>query len=190
MIGIVAGDRMAADLVAALLRPDTERTASTGMAVSVDGHAADSLDYAEYRSRVLVSPHNVALFSGSIADNLDQVTTPELRERVIHAASCEDFTDAADAADATDATGEMGAQLSGGQRQRLALARALGADAPVLVLHDPTTAVDSVTEQAIASRIAGVRTGRTTVLVASSPELLGACDRVVDVRDGHEGAAS
>ena len=158
--------------------------------MSVDGHAADGLDYAEYRSRVLVSPHNVALFSGSIADNLDQVTTPELRERVIHAASCEDFTDAADAADATDATGEMGAQLSGGQRQRLALARALGADAPVLVLHDPTTAVDSVTEQAIASRIAGVRTGRTTVLVASSPELLGACDRVVDVRDGHEGSAS
>lgn len=158
--------------------------------MSVDGHAADGLDYAEYRSRVLVSPHNVALFSGSIADNLDQVTTPELRERVIHAASCEDFTDAADAADATDATGEMGAQLSGGQRQRLALVRALGADAPVLVLHDPTTAVDSVTEQAIASRIAGVRTGRTTVLVASSPELLGACDRVVDVRDGHEGAAS
>ncbi len=94
------------------------------------------------------------------------------------------------AADATDATGEMGAQLSGGQRQRLALARALGAGAPVLVLHDPTTEVDSVTEQAIASRIAGVRTGRTTVLVASSPALLGACDRVVDVRDGHEGAAS
>ena len=155
--------------------------------MSVDGHAADGLDYAEYRSRVLVSPHNVALFSGSIADNFDQVTTPELRERVIHAASCGDFTDAADA---TDATGEMGAQLSGGQRQRLALARALGADAPVLVLHDPTTAVDSVTEQAIASRIAGVRTGCTTVLVASSPALLGACDRVVDVRDGHEGAAS
>lgn len=93
------------------------------------------------------------------------------------------------AADATDATGEMGAQLSGGQRQRLALARALGADAPVLVLHDSSTAVDSVTEQAIASRIAGVRTGCTTVLVASSPALLGACDRVVDVRDGHEAPA-
>lgn len=181
MIGIVASDRMAADLVAALLRPDTERTASTGIAVSVDEHAADGLDYADYRSRVLVSPHNVALSSGTIADNLAEVATPELREQVIHAASCEDFADAAGAA---DSTGEMGARLSGGQRQRLALARALGTDAPVLVLHDPTTAVDSVTEQAIATRIAGVRAGCTTVLVASSSALLAAGDRGIDVREG------
>jgi ABC-type multidrug transport system fused ATPase/permease subunit len=51
----------------------------------------------------------------------------------------------------------------------------------VLVLHDPTTAVDSVTEQTIAGRLRGVRAGRSTLLIASSPALLDCCDRVVDL---------
>jgi ABC-type multidrug transport system fused ATPase/permease subunit len=78
----------------------------------------------------------------------------------------------------------MGGGLSGGQRQRIALARALAADAPVLVLHDPTTAVDSVTETLIAGRLRKARAGWSTVLLASSPVLLGVCDRVVDLRQG------
>ena len=76
----------------------------------------------------------------------------------------------------------MGNRFSGGQRQRLALARALACGAPVLVLHDPTTAVDSVTEAVIASRLPDVRRGRSTIVVASSPALLAMCDRVVDLR--------
>ena len=79
--------------------------------------------------------------------------------------------------------GEMGGRLSGGQRQRLALARALATDAPVLVLHDPTTAVDSVTETTIASRLRQIRQGRSTILIASSPTLMGVCDRIIDLRD-------
>ncbi|WP_329602980.1 ATP-binding cassette domain-containing protein [Actinomadura soli] len=51
--------------------------------------------------------------------------------------------------------------MSGGQRQRLSLARALAADSDILVLHDPTTAVDAVTEQLIARNIAALRRGRT-----------------------------
>ncbi|MFT4089077.1 MAG: ATP-binding cassette domain-containing protein, partial [Gordonia sp. (in: high G+C Gram-positive bacteria)] len=77
--------------------------------------------------------------------------------------------------------GEGGNRLSGGQRQRVALARALASDAPVLVLHDPTTAVDSVTEHEIAGQLRGVRAGRSTLLIASAPALLGCCDRVVDL---------
>ena len=60
---------------------------------------------------------------------------------------------------------ERGRTLSGGQRQRIALARALAAHAPVLVLHDPTTAVDAATEHRIATGVAALRAGRTTVLV-------------------------
>lgn len=71
------------------------------------------------------------------------------------------------------------AQLSGGQRQRVALARALAAEAPVLVLHDPTTAVDTVTEARIAEGIREMRRGRTTLLVTTSPALLARADRVV-----------
>ena len=76
-----------------------------------------------------------------------------------------------------------GTTLSGGQRQRLGLARALGADPPVLVLHDPTTAVDAVTEQRIAGpaarRTARRPVERTTLVLTSSPALLARADRVV-----------
>ncbi|MEV6981756.1 ABC transporter ATP-binding protein [Sphaerisporangium sp. NPDC051017] len=74
---------------------------------------------------------------------------------------------------------EHGRSLSGGQRQRVALARALAADRPVLVLHDPTTAVDAVTEARIAAGIRDLRRGRTTILVTTSPALLAVADRVV-----------
>jgi ABC-type Fe3+/spermidine/putrescine transport system ATPase subunit len=80
--------------------------------------------------------------------------------------------------------GRMPSQLSGGQRQRVALARALATDAPVLVLHEPTTAVDAATEHRIAAGIRAVRGHRTTVLVTTSPTLLAAADRVVLIDGG------
>jgi putative ABC transport system ATP-binding protein len=85
--------------------------------------------------------------------------------------------------------GEGGRTVSGGQRQRIALARALAADAPVLVLHDPTTAVDAATEHRIAAGLAALRAGRTTVLVTSSPALLARCHRVLVVDRGEVVAA-
>jgi len=72
-------------------------------------------------------------------------------------------------------------EFSGGQRQRIALARALASEAPVLVLHDPTTAVDSVTEARIARGIAEVRGAHATILLTSSPVLLDICDRVIEL---------
>lgn len=82
------------------------------------------------------------------------------------------------------AVSEQGRSLSGGQRQRVALARALATDAPVLVLHDPTTAVDTVTEARIAEGIATLRAGRTTLLVATRPALLDRADRVLLIDAG------
>ena len=88
----------------------------------------------------------------------------------------------------TTVVAERGASLSGGQRQRLALARALLARPPVLVLHDPTTAVDAVTEHAIAQGIRALRhgpgSGFATIVITSSPALLAATDRVVVLGDG------
>jgi putative ABC transport system ATP-binding protein len=77
-----------------------------------------------------------------------------------------------------------GRSLSGGQRQRIALARSLAADPPVLVLHDPTTALDAATEARVAEGLREVRAERTTVLVTTSPVLLAACDAVTLVQDG------
>ncbi len=80
--------------------------------------------------------------------------------------------------------GEEGRSLSGGQRQRVALARALATDAPILVLHEPTTAVDAATEHRIAVGLRSFRAGRSTVVVTASATLLAAADRVVLVHDG------
>ena len=84
---------------------------------------------------------------------------------------------------------ERGASLSGGQRQRLTLARALLRRPPVLVLHEPTTAVDAVTESAVAQGISELRHGPrprtfTTLIVTCSPALLAVTDRVVFLDDG------
>lgn len=82
---------------------------------------------------------------------------------------------------------EKGRSLSGGQRQRVALARAVHAQAPVLVLVEPTSAVDSHTEARIAQRLSDERRGRTTVVVSASPLVLEHCDEVVLVdTEGHE----
>ena len=79
---------------------------------------------------------------------------------------------------------EKGRSLSGGQRQRLALARAVAAQAPVLVLVEPTSAVDSHTEDMVAERLMAERRGRTTVVVTASPLLLGRCDELILLAPG------
>jgi ABC-type multidrug transport system fused ATPase/permease subunit len=175
LVGVRADDRIAARIVEALLNPH-----AAGAEVLLDGRDARELAPAHYRSRVTVAPHRATLFTGTIRDNLTAARGPELNDNALtaalRAAACEDF-----AADLTAPVGENGNRLSGGQRQRVALARALATDAPVLVLHDPTTAVDSATEQTIARRLPGARQDRSTLLIASSPALLGRCDRVVDL---------
>jgi ABC-type multidrug transport system fused ATPase/permease subunit len=78
---------------------------------------------------------------------------------------------------------ERGRSLSGGQRQRLALARSLITDPEVLVLDEPTSAVDSHTEARIAEGVRSLRAGRTTVVFTSSPLLLDRAERVVFLHD-------
>ncbi|MGO1665164.1 ABC transporter transmembrane domain-containing protein [Candidatus Corynebacterium faecigallinarum] len=178
LVGLRGDDRTAARLVDALLHPEI----ADDVQVAIDGVPATQLDRTDYRSLVVVAPHAATLFSGTIADNLATPGAPaERRAEAIHAAACEDFTAGLDGAGLEGDVGENGNRLSGGQRQRLALARALGTDAPILVLHDPTTSVDSVTEATIASRLPDICRGRSTLLIASSPALLAACDRIIDL---------
>ncbi|MFD5840996.1 ABC transporter transmembrane domain-containing protein [Streptomyces chartreusis] len=175
LVGLRADDRTAARVVEALLDPWTEG----GGEARLDGIAARELSPVQYRSRVTVAPHRATLFSGTLRDNVALTAgAPERVDAAVRAAACDDF-----AADLNVPVGEGGNRLSGGQRQRVALARALASDAPVLVLHDPTTAVDSVTEHTIAGRLRDVRAGRSTLLIASAPALLAACDRVVELPD-------
>ncbi|MGE2767370.1 ATP-binding cassette domain-containing protein [Rhodococcus sp. 1.20] len=79
--------------------------------------------------------------------------------------------------------GEQGKKLSGGQRQRLLLARALHQPQPILVLHEPTTSVDSVTEHRIAHSLRNFP-DKAILVITSSPTLLHSCDRVVTIDHG------
>ncbi|MFW5469220.1 ABC transporter transmembrane domain-containing protein [Knoellia sp. CPCC 206435] len=144
----------------------------------------DDLPIDVVRRRIVVSQPDPHLFSGPVrrelgADGVDDLALTQ----ALHTA------DAGDAVDSVDGglDGELeerGRALSGGQRQRLALARALLRDAEVLVLVDPTSAVDAHTEARIAERLVKHRAGSTTVAVTSSPLLLDRADRVLVVEDG------
>ena len=74
---------------------------------------------------------------------------------------------------------DSGWELSGGQRQRVALARALAAEAEVVVLFEPTSSVDAVTEQRIATGLREIRAGKATIVVTSSSAFKGVADRVI-----------
>ncbi|MET8261731.1 ABC transporter ATP-binding protein [Micromonospora sp. NPDC005205] len=133
----------------------------------------------EVRARILVADHDSYLFAGTLRDIL-QAGADDDDERVgaaLRTASAQDVVDALPAGLDTpiDARGRT---LSGGQRQRLRLARALSSEPEVLILVDPTSAVDAHTEARIAERLGAARAGRTTVVIATSPLLLGRADVV------------
>jgi ABC-type multidrug transport system fused ATPase/permease subunit len=137
------------------------------------------------RARVLVSERDPRLFTGRLAQELDPTGTAPA-DRVlaaVHAASAEDVLEGLPDGLGTQVE-ERGRSFSGGERQRLVLARALVADPEVLVLDEPTSAVDAHTEARIADRLSVLRQGRTTVMSTTSPLLLDRADRVALVVDG------
>ncbi|MFJ5074655.1 ABC transporter ATP-binding protein [Streptomyces sp. NPDC088553] len=191
LTGVVARDPAAAnDLLLCLAR---EADPAEG-AIELDGTPLTSLDPDALRRVVLVAHHDADLFESTLLDNVRAGVGaaagdgPASVERALQASAADDVARLLpDGGDTFLA--ERGRSLSGGQRQRVALARALAADRPVLVLHDPTTAVDTVTESRIAARLREVRRDRTTILVTTSPALLAVTDRVVVLEDGAVRAA-
>ncbi|MGP3981699.1 ABC transporter transmembrane domain-containing protein [Streptomyces sp. KR80] len=164
--------------------------------------ALDELPLAVARSAVLVQDKDPVLLSGTLAELLDVPSSGAVSAAdALAAAQCGDVLDALALAAPDTATHrtergdpmrtritERGRSLSGGQRQRLALARSLVADPEVLVLDEPTSAVDSHTEARIAEGLRRIRAGRTTVVFASSPLLLDRAERVVFVPEGEVAA--
>ena len=184
MLGVVAA---ASTDATALIDCLGRRRDPTSGVIEIDGHALSTLEPDDVRTAIVVSDHDASLFEGTVAENIAD-GSPEGEDAAavdaaVRAAAVDQMIDTLPAGSATH-VGEDGRALSGGQRQRVAIARALATDAPVLVVHDPTTAVDSVTKARIAAAVRAMRTGRTTILVTTSPALLDACDRVVIV-DGH-----
>ncbi|MFD5812778.1 ABC transporter transmembrane domain-containing protein [Streptomyces sp. NPDC127038] len=195
---VVCGDPDAAGLLAERLgghaagpgeeKPDAgPRSAS----VVLGGVPLDELPLECARTAVLVQDKDPVLLSGSLSELLDVPASGLVSAgAALSAAQCGDVLEALaqgslGTGDPMDArVTERGRSLSGGQRQRLALARSLITDPEVLVLDEPTSAVDSHTEARIADGLRSLRAGRTTVVLTSSPLLLDAADRVVLVHEG------
>ncbi|MGA4840872.1 thiol reductant ABC exporter subunit CydD [Streptomyces sp. G45] len=152
----------------------------------------------QWRERVAWVPQRPHLFAGTIADNVrlarpDAPDAPDAAVRdALRAAGALEFVNALPLGDQT-VLGEDGAGLSAGQRQRIALARAFLADRPVVLLDEPTAALDGATEAGIVDAVRRLAVGRTVVMVVHRPALLAVADRVVRVggpRDGDAAAAT
>jgi ABC-type multidrug transport system fused ATPase/permease subunit len=161
----------------------------TDSAVTWGGVPLTDIPLADVRSRILVADNDAYLFAGALRevvaarDGHDDRAVAE----AIRVAMAQDVVDALPSG--VDSFVEaQGRSLSGGQRQRLRLVRALLADPEVLLLVEPTSAVDAHTESVVAERLHTARRGRTTVLVATSPLLLDRADRVAYLVDGRVAA--
>ena len=153
--------------------------------VALGGVRLSDLPLNTVRSRIVVSEADPVLFAGTLRTELDpwgRSSDEEILE-AISVANAEDILDALPEALDTEVD-ERGRSFSGGQRQRLVLARALLSRAEILVLVEPTSAVDAHTEARIARRLREARAGRTTVIVTTSPLVLDQADRVVLIEGG------
>ena len=160
------------------------RFGDDGGVVLGDVSLAD-LPLAAVRRRIVVSEADPVLFSGTLRTELDPWGRAD-DGTILAAVGIVDARDVLDQLPAgLDApVDERGRSFSGGQRQRLVLARALLSGAELLVLVEPTSAVDAHTEARIAERLKEARAGSTTVVVTTSPLVLDRADRVVLVEGG------
>ncbi|MGW1398363.1 thiol reductant ABC exporter subunit CydD [Streptomyces sp. NPDC002405] len=145
------------------------------------------VDLEQWRSRIAWVPQRPHLYAGTIAENV-RLARPDADDAAVRGALADagalEFVDALPEGLDTR-LGEDGVGLSAGQRQRLALARAFLADRPVLLLDEPTAALDGATEAEVVDAVRRLSAGRTVLLVVHRPALLDVADRVVRL-DGTE----
>lgn len=155
-------------------------------AVLVDGIDVRRVDLNALRARMALVPQDVALFAGTIADNIrygSPDASREAVERAAEAAQADAFIRALP--DGYDTRlGERGITLSGGQRQRIAIARAILKDAPILLLDEATSALDTESEALVQRGLERLMAGRTTLVIAHRLSTVQKADRIVVMDKG------
>ena len=156
-------------------------------AIALDGTAFAELDPELLRAAVRVSAHDAELFDGSLGDNVRAAArgaAAAARRRRRSPRPTSPTSPPRCPAASTPRSASAGARCRAASASASRSRARWPPTPPVLVLHDPTTAVDAVTEARIAARVRALRAGRTTIVVTSSPALLAAADRVVLVAGG------
>jgi len=158
----------------------------TGGAVLVDGIDLRQLDPAELRRNIGYVPQDVTLFYGSLRDNI-VIGMPEAGDdKVLRAARIAGIADfvAPHPHGYGMLVGERGESLSGGQRQGVAIARALVADPPILLLDEPSASMDHASEEALKQQLRAHGAGKTLIVITHRTSLLDLVDRIIVIDAG------
>ena len=159
--------------------------------ILIDGADIAQVDLHSLRAKIAFVSQDVFLFNGSIRDNI-ALGRPGADDEEIFAAArkahAHDFICGFSTGYETS-VGEQGAQLSGGQKQRIAIARAILKDAPILLLDEPTAALDSESEREVQKALDELRIGRTTLVVAHRLQTIINADTIVVIEGGRAAEA-
>ena len=161
--------------------------------IFLDGKDINSLSIESVRNAFAYVPQDNFLFSDTIARNIAFGNNGDVSnmEKIELAARMADVNDNIRefASGYETVLGERGITVSGGQKQRISIARALMKDAPVLILDDSVSAVDSKTEKAILQNLREIRKGKTTILIAHRISTIQQMDKILYLENGHLAAA-
>jgi ABC-type multidrug transport system fused ATPase/permease subunit len=153
--------------------------------VFIGEKSLSSFSKVSIRSLIFSHEKEPAILSGTVASHFAVANSGRLTiTEAMDAASADEILDSLEGEGLSSELVERGRTLSGGQRQRLTLARSFFVDAPVLILDDPTSAVDAHTESRIAKRLADLRRGMCTAVITNSPLILDQVSRVIVVVSG------
>ena len=157
-----------------------------GGCITLDGHDVRDLELRSLRSQISIVLQDVFLFHGTVKDNIlfgrADATDAEVREAA-RVANATDFIESLPEGYDT-LIGERGVKLSGGQKQRLAIARAVLRDAPILILDEATSAVDTQTERLIQEALERLMVGRTTLVIAHRLSTVRKADQIAVLGKG------
>ena len=156
----------------------------------IDGHDVNTVAIRDVRAGCAYVPQDNFLFSDTIANNIGFAVSDKKGDSIVQAAVMADvdgnireFSQGYDTI-----LGERGVTVSGGQKQRISIARALLKDAPILILDDSVSAVDTKTERTILGNLRATRAGKTTILIAHRISTIEQMDKVLFIDDGRVAA--
>ena len=154
--------------------------------IAIDGQDISGVSQASLRQNVAVVFQEPALFSGTVRENIayaNPKATPQQVEAAAKAANAHEFIKKFDKGYDSE-IGERGLKLSGGQKQRLAIARALLKNAPILILDEATSSLDSKSERMVQEALERLMRGRTTLIIAHRLSTIQSVDQIVTIRNG------